>query len=69
MTPGGVRCTPAERAAFKRLHIHGTGQCDEPALGSLDERLGIIIRRLGGRTTTPRLTRYEREQLAEARIS
>jgi hypothetical protein len=65
---GTVRCTEAERAAFKRWVIpQGYGRvqirCHEPALGTLDERLGIIVRRLGGRTTPlPRLTAAERDQ-------
>jgi hypothetical protein len=46
-----TRCTPAERKAFKGYitlssgHIH---PITEPALGTLEQRLDIIIRRLGG---------------------
>lgn len=60
------RCNAAERAAFKVKRIHGIDprtQGQEPALGSVDERLGILVRRLGGRTAPlPRLTEAEREQ-------
>lgn len=49
------RCTPAERRVFSKPFqfpsasgrpIRGT----EPALGSLDQRLGILVRRFGGST-------------------
>lgn len=67
MTESSIRrCNAAERAAFKAKRIGGidhTSQGQEPALGSVDERLSILIRRLGGRTSPlPRLTDAEREQ-------
>lgn len=50
-----TRCNAAERAAFNAKRIRaGYGDVilrgQEPALGTLDERLGIIVRRLGGQT-------------------
>lgn len=44
-----------------------TASTPEPALGTLDERLDIIIRRHGGRTGPVRLTPAERRQLDECR--
>lgn len=58
-----TRCTPEERAKFKKFSPNLGCYGDEPALGTLDERLGILIRRFGGRTKPlPRLTAAEREQ-------
>jgi hypothetical protein len=57
MTP--ARCTPAERKVFNsRRCSDGHGgyvRETEPALGTLDERLGIIVRRLGGTTKLSRI--------------
>lgn len=69
----GTRCNAAERAAFQRLRIQvSSGQvmrCDEPALGTVDQRLDIIIRRLGGRTKLAPLTEAERAEFEACRIS
>lgn len=57
-----TRLTSAERKAFlgKRAgEIIGRYEC-EPALGTLDERLGILVRRHGGRTRVQRLSSHER---------
>lgn len=57
------RCNTAERAALTRIRFRlhdGTTQAVlEPALGTLDERLGIIIRRLGGHTHRKHLSAAE----------
>lgn len=50
-----TRCTPAERRHFEK-----TAPAGEPALGTLDERLGILCRRLGIRTGTVRASDKER---------
>lgn len=50
-------------AAPKRmsaLEVAAGGYETEPAIGTLDERLGIIVRRHGGRTRRPTATRAER---------
>lgn len=54
------RFTAAERAQWRKREPYGT----EPALGTLDERLGIIIRRQGGLTGTPRPHKWERDYAA-----
>lgn len=65
-----ARLTPGERAVFAEhasatdTKIRSDGGFPihtprEPAMGTLDERLGIIIRRLGGRTAPVNATRAE----------
>lgn len=66
------RMTPAERKHFTTLPVAPSPywRCNwgfEPACGTLDERLGILVRRFGG-TTTNRLralTADEKAQLTE----
>lgn len=58
-----TRLTPKERALFRSWQ--GVGGCTEPALGTLEQRLTIVIHRLGGRTAAlPRLSAEERELYA-----
>jgi hypothetical protein len=62
-----TRLTAAERLVFKspttRYQIRAEWRT-EPGLGTLDERLGIIVRRLGGSTGTVRASDSERRDLA-----
>ena len=70
-----TRCNAVERKAF-REHYTATQRKSrrsdiavlEPALGSLEERLDIIFKRLD---TEPRVAnlRTDKEALAEARVS
>lgn len=61
-----VRFTAEERRIFTGgIPAPGRPRWQEPALGTLDERLGIILRRLGGRTAAPRPTEEERAEYAE----
>jgi len=57
-----TRLTAAERAHF--AGPYGTVAGTEPAMGTLDQRLGIIIRRLGGRTGAVRASVAERHEHA-----
>lgn len=66
------RCTAAERdcPAFRHTVSTGYGLSvvggrTEPALGTLHERLGIIVRRLGGHTGPPRATQRELHDYAD----
>lgn len=63
-----MRLDAVERAAWNKLRCKPHGKMDEPAMGSLDERLDIIIRRLGGTTTKPRMTYELRTQIADCRL-
>jgi hypothetical protein len=56
------RCTAAERRAFEPLYLGDSygEQIGEPALGTLDQRLHIILRRLGARVAPVRMTARER---------
>lgn len=67
------RCNAAERQAFKAWWPPLTGgrygsnqvtQRGEPALGTLEERLSIIIQRLGGTTGAVRMSANERLEYA-----
>lgn len=60
------RCTAAERAAIIRWVSHTDdvplkhqGGAFEPALGTLAQRLDILIKRHGGRLRPPRPTEAE----------
>lgn len=64
-----TRCTPTERVHFRKIcaeHALGDGhklRDTEPALGTLDQRLDILIRRHGGRTSAfPPMTREQRRE-------
>lgn len=55
------RLTAQERRTLNRMY----GNPQEPALGTVDQRLGILVRRLGGHTRPPRMTERERRDYAE----
>ena len=64
------RCNAQERQCTAFRHSEawntlGSRSRTEPALGTLDERLGIIVRRLGGRTGPVRATARERQDYAD----
>jgi hypothetical protein len=58
------RCNAAERAKFGPAQPGLLLETTEPALGTLAERLDIIIRRQGGRTKAPTATNQERRDYA-----
>lgn len=65
------RMTPAERKHFTTLPVGVKGPSRycidwgfEPACGTLDERLGILVRRFGG-TTTNRLRALTADEKAQ----
>jgi hypothetical protein len=62
------RCTAGERIAFGRTPHDGkiaASQLGEPALGSLEDRLSIIIGRLGGRVGPVTMSPAERAEYGE----
>jgi hypothetical protein len=69
-----TRLTVEERRGFARYAREMDGPTatrsyrvkhtpDEPALGTLDERLAILVKRLGGRVGPVKLTAAERAEL------
>lgn len=63
-----ARLSAAERrlGKFTDATIAGMiGRQQEPAMGTLDERLGILVRRLGGHTGAIRASKAERDYFAE----
>lgn len=60
-----VRLPPEHRNHYLTAGMWQEPKPCEPALGTLSERLGILIRRHGGTTGPIRLTRAERAKWAE----
>jgi hypothetical protein len=62
-----TRCNAEERKAFKRQATHHAGVIDpveEPALGTLEQRLDIIFKRHGGNLRPLKPTPAERDAYA-----